>query len=601
MSVSNLSRRAFLGMGGSAVALAGLGLAACGSDASSSSGANGTGSANGTDATGVEPQNGSPATTPLDQLPLPEKGKAYNNPQDRDNIKDGGELTIPSGEIGPNWNLLSVEGNTVEMKNLWMLYMPQDVFICDEVGSKWDPNPDFITNVSITENGGSQTITFDLNRDAKFNDGTPIDWRAYNALWTVMNGTNPEFTPAATDGYDRISSVERGDNDFQVVITTSSLVYPPEALFTQVLHPSAADPTVFNTGWNIEPHAEWGYGPFVPTTVSETEAVFEPNPSWWGDAPKLEKITVKQMDSQALFNAFRNGEIDTTGVPASGSQEMLSNFNTMEDAEIRRANSTSVACIEVNTTRDALTDIEVRKAFMQCLDLPTIRSVVFNGVNWEEDDAGSLMYPSWADGYEDNRPDDVKSLKSAEERTAAAKKTLEAAGYTLNGDYYEKDGKQAAFTFTTFGDSNMVKNRAAAVIQLAKSAGMNVEQDAKPSSEFSKTLASGEWDTVLFGWNGNATSFWNTPQIYGSDSDSNFTHAGSAELDEKLAVPITKATHAEQMEALNKAEKEALASYAFIPLYVGPGVVVVKKGLANVGPALYHTDSVRPEDMGWQK
>ena len=74
MSVSNLSRRAFLGMSGSAVALAGLGLAACGSDSSSSDNANATGTANSTDVTGTEPQNGSPATTPLDQLPLPEKG-----------------------------------------------------------------------------------------------------------------------------------------------------------------------------------------------------------------------------------------------------------------------------------------------------------------------------------------------------------------------------------------------------------------------------------------------------------------------------------------------------------------------------------------------
>jgi peptide/nickel transport system substrate-binding protein len=128
MSVSNLSRRAFLGMSGSAVALAGLGLAACGSDSTSSDNANATGTANSTDVTGTEPQNGSPATTPLDQLPLPEKGKVYNNPLDRDQIQDGGTLTLPAGEIGPNWNYLSIEGNTQEMHNMWDWYMPTNLF-----------------------------------------------------------------------------------------------------------------------------------------------------------------------------------------------------------------------------------------------------------------------------------------------------------------------------------------------------------------------------------------------------------------------------------------------------------------------------------------
>ncbi|MGI6230335.1 MAG: ABC transporter family substrate-binding protein [Tractidigestivibacter sp.] len=601
MKSSNLSRRSFLGVSGAAATLMGLGLAGCGGSSDSSSSDSST-TTNDTSTTGTEPQEGSPATTALDQLPLPEAGKAYNNPQERDNVQDGGELVLPSGEIGPNWNMLSVEGNTVEMKTLWSYYMPVDIFISDETGSTWTPNPDFITNVDIQENGDSQTVTFDLNQDAKFNDGTPLDYRAYQAIWTVMNGSNTDYTPAATDGYDRITSVERGDNDFQVVITASSLVYPPEALFTQVIHPDAADPEVFNSGWNVEPHAEWGYGPYTIDSVSETEVVYVPNENWWGDAPKLDKITYKQMDSQALFNAFRNGEIDATGTAQSGSQEMLSNFSSMEDAYVRRANSISIACIEVNTTRDSLSDIAVRKAFMQCLDQATIRSVVFNGVNWDEDPCGSLMYPFWADGIEDNRPDDVKNIASADDGIAAAKQTLEDAGYTLNDDgYYEKDGQQVSFSFTTFGDSNMVKNRAAAVIQMAKSAGMLVEQDAKASSEFSETLSSGEWDTVLFGWSGTPTSFWNLPQIYGSDSSSNFTGWGSTELDEKLAEAITKSTHEEQMAAVNEAEKEALESYAFIPLYNGPDVVVTKKGLANYGPALYHTDYVRPEDIGWQK
>ena len=53
------------------------------------------------------------------------------------------------------------------------------------------------------------------------------------------------------------------------------------------------------------------------------------------------------------------------------------------------------------------------------------------------------------------------------------------------------------------------------------------------------------------------------------------------------------------MKALNAAEKKALASYGFVPLYAGPDVVVTKQGLANYGPALYLT--VSNENIGWAK
>ena len=67
-----LSRRSFLGMAGTAATIAGLGLAGCGKSGNSGAGSN-AGDA------GVEPQNGSPATTPLDKLPIPEKeiGRAH--------------------------------------------------------------------------------------------------------------------------------------------------------------------------------------------------------------------------------------------------------------------------------------------------------------------------------------------------------------------------------------------------------------------------------------------------------------------------------------------------------------------------------------------
>ena len=588
----SVSRRTFLGVaGGAAAALAGLGLAGCAKEG----GSGGAGSA-----TGASPQNGVPATTPLNQLPLPEKGKTYNNPKSRDQIKDGGTATFPVAEVGPDFNYFSVNGNTTYMKWFWLCYNSAVVpFRCNPTASKFEPDPNFVDSSSVKEVDGKEVVTINIAEKATFNDGTPIDWRAVEAAWTVNNGKNSDYTPASTDGWSQVESVTKGDNDKQAIITFSQPYYPYEAL-VGFLHPSAATPEVFNNGWKRNPHNEWGCGPFVVDSVDEAQITFKRNPKWWGDVAKLESITFKQMEAQAQFNAFKNGEIDATELGQQGTGEMLSNFQGMDKVEIRRSDSKSIACLEVNTTRDVLSDIEVRKALMQCINTETILGIVYQGVNWKEDRLSSLSILPWMDGYEDNLPQDVSANITADAQIAAAKKTLEDAGYELGSDgYYAKGGKQVAFGFTAIGDSNVTKNRAAAIQKMAKDAGMNITIDNKPSSDFSKTLVGGQWDVFLFGWSSSSATYNNGGQLFGSTSESNFTHAGSKELDAKFLAVTGIEDHAKQMKAFNEAEKEALKSYAFIPLYSGADVIVCKKGLANWGPALLL--DIVAENVGWEK
>lgn len=586
---NSLTRRSFFEVSG--LAAAGLGLTACGG---------GNGTQGGSGDTGVEPQDGSPATTALDKLPLPEKGKTYNNPKKRDDVKDDGTVTLAINEVGPNWNYVGLEGNTTYMNWLWSLYMPIGMVVTDATGSKYTANPDYIKSLSSDESSGKQVITVVYADQAKFNDGTDIDWKALETAWKCLSGQSSDYVVPGTDGYDKIETVTQGDTAKTAVITMREPVYPYEALVDRVLHPDFLDVDTFNSGFLNNPHVEYGAGPYIVDSFDDTHATFKPNPKWWGDAPKSTTITYKQMEAQATFNAFKNGEIDSVGTGLSGTAEMLSNFNSMEDAQIRRGLSTSIAVIEINSTRGALQDIAVRKAFCQAVDPATIVSIVFQGVNWQEEAPGSMLLPYWADGYEDNRPDDLKNLKDASARIAAAKKTLEDAGYKAGSDgIYAKGDTKVSFSFTTFGDSTSVKNRSAAIQKMAKDAGIEVDIDNHASSEFSKILSSGAWDTCLFGWNGTTTSIWNGVQLYGSESSSNFGKQGTADTDAEFAkVPSIK-DKTEQFKQCNATEKKLMETYAYLPLFTGPDCSVVKKGLANYGPSLFESTPVT--DLGWQK
>ena len=83
---------------------------------------------------------------------------------------------------------------------------------------------------------------------------------------------------------------------------------------------------------------------------------------------------------------------------------------------------------------------------------------------------------------------------------AAASKILEEAGYTKNGEFYEKDGKQAAFKYSVFGEDPTSKAVAQTVVQQLKAVGINVELESRAASEFGKAMQAKDYDATASGY-----------------------------------------------------------------------------------------------------
>ena len=98
------------------------------------------------------------------------------NPLERDQIRDGGELNLAVSAVAEQSN--PSHGNAVlDTTNLWYWYNPQLVLL-DGDGS-WHPNPTYLTNIKDEVVDGKTVVTYDINPDATFNDGTPLDWRVF--------------------------------------------------------------------------------------------------------------------------------------------------------------------------------------------------------------------------------------------------------------------------------------------------------------------------------------------------------------------------------------------------------------------------------------
>ena len=533
-------------------------------------------------------------------MPMPKQGEAATNPKDRSELKQGGTFTIPTVEIGPDWNSLSANGNTSYMASLWRFYMPH-VWDYSADGGTIEPNKDIVTSVEETSSD-PETLKFTINEKAAWNDGTPITWKDFESTWKVSNGSDEAYTPAITTGYDQIASVTQGANEKEAVVTFSTPFYPYESLF-QNLYPAqayAGGADMYTKGWQNEPHQEWAAGPYKIESHSDTEVVFVPNEKWWGDKPLLDKVVFKQMESSASINAFKNGEIDFTTV---GTADRLKQVSTVKDAYIRRAYSVGVGTYTINAKSKNMSDVAVRKAFVQAIDREQLSKIKFNGVSWTEEMPGSVIMIPGQSGYEDNMPKDVRKASADN-----ARKTLEAAGYKAGSDgYYEKDGKTVEAAITTFGDDPTNKAIAQAMQKMAKDAGIKLSIDTKASNAFSDTVYSGAWDMIMLGWVSSDPFGYSSSsyQLYGSDSESNFSFVGDSDVDSILKQIPTTQDSKEGISLFNKAEKKYMELYTQIPWFNGPDSFAVKKGLANFGPGAFSATSIgipnHVENIGWEK
>ena len=513
------------------------------------------------------------------------------NPLERDQIKDGGELTLPIGEVTEQSN--ASHGNAVvDTNTLWYWYNPQ-LMLADGDGTP-PPNPAYLTNVSAEEVDGKTVVTYDLNPDAVFNDGTAFDWHVFENTWKMSNGENPDVSINATDGYDLIESVTAGESDKQVVVTFKQPYPWWQALFSVPLHPAVADAQTFNEGYLKNPHPEWGSGPYKVDQFDYNSGTvsFVPNEKWWGEKPKLDKVTYRQMESQAIINAFQAGEIDAASV---ATKDNLAVARQMKDINILGALQPSNFLLTLNSKTPILEDIKVRQALITGVDRSTLAQIRFNGLDYKEDLPGSIFLFQNQEGYQDN----FSSVAQYDQDKA--KQLLDEAGWAEGGDgIREKNGEKLKLRYVTFGDDQMIKSSVAGLQKMMKNIGVDMQVEERPNSDFSRVLAEKDFDLIMSGF-GSSDPFGVLyfKQDYASNSELNNSGTGTPEFDEKINELYQISDKNEQIAKANELEKEAFAQYGIMPYANGPQLTGVKKGLANFGA--YAFAVVPKENIGWAK
>jgi len=282
--------------------------------------------------------------------------------------------------------------------------------------------PDLATSWEVSEDG--KTITFHLVQNAKWHDGQPVT--SADVKYT-FDGIAAEPTAFFNGQMGNVASVEAPD-DYTVVFNLK------EANVAMIGYLGwygtfIVPKHIFDNGqkWDENPAAmnPIGSGPFKFGEFKQGEKiVLNANPDYFGGAPKVSQIvfTIIPDDSTAV-QALVNGEIDVLeGVPASE----VANLQANPDVRLVLNQYPSPMYIVFNFKNKTLQDPAVRKAIGAAINKQEISDKIFQGIQKPEYN----MYPSlisWASNSEQTSP---------KFDTAAARKTLEDAGYKLDADGY---------------------------------------------------------------------------------------------------------------------------------------------------------------------
>ena len=517
------------------------------------------------------------------------------NKTDRDDVADGGQLSWAVTEIPPNFNYHHLDGTLRDNSDILGALMP-GMFIFDAESVPTVDN-NYLESAELTATEPKQVTTYKINPKAVWSDGTPITWADFEAQWKAQNGTNKDYRPSSNNGYEQIESVVKGENDLTAIVTYKQPYVDWKGLFSP-LYPASTnnDPKVYNEGWigKIPLTA----GPFKFERLDETAKVVTivRDDKWWGERAKLDRIVYRMIPADAQIDALINGEIDFIDVGPDVNK--YSRASTTAGLSIRKAGGPNFRHITVNGQSEILKDVKVRQALGMAINRETIAKTMLAPLGVDATPLQNHIFMANQKGYKDN----AGALSKAD--ADGAKKLLDEAGWTLQGEFRKKDGKELAIRFVIPSQVKTSQDEANLVFNMLKTIGVRVNIETVPSDDFfEKYINTGNFDFTVFSWIGTPFPISSSKSIYaepkGDDIQQNYARTGSAEIDALFDQANSEFDDQKRNDLGNQVDGKIWELVHSMTLYQRPEIIAAKEKLANFGA--FGFASTHYEDIGFKK
>lgn len=337
----------------------------------------------------------------------------------------------------------------------------------------------------ISDDG--KTYTFHIRDGVKFSDGEVCDANAIKANFDAIIENKERHT--WLEMMNLLVGVSAPD-DKTFVIELSEPYYP---LLTElgVTRPFAMiSPKAMKDGSTKDGvNAYIGTGPYVLTDfVTDEYAVFEANENYWGEQPKIKKITVKVIpDNQTRILALEKGEIDMIFGKNMIDADAINQYTGNDKFTVSLSDPTSTRQIVLNTTRDVLADKEVRQALQHATNKQAISDGIFYGLEQPADTLFAKTVP-YCDIDLEPYAYDVELAQSM----------LDEAGWVVGADKIrEKDGQKLNIDLLYNSDSVTEKAIAEYLQSEYQKIGISLNIHGEEEQSYRDNMKAGNFDMVF--------------------------------------------------------------------------------------------------------
>ena len=337
----------------------------------------------------------------------------------------------------------------------------------------------------ISEDG--KTYTFHIRDGVKFSDGEVCDANAIKANFDAIIENKDRHT--WLEMMNLLVGVSAPD-DKTFVIELSEPYYP---LLTElgVTRPFAMiSPKAMKDGSTKDGvNAYIGTGPYVLTDfVTDEYAVFEANENYWGEQPKIKKITVKVIpDNQTRILALEKGEIDMIFGKNMIDADAINKYTGNDKFTVSLSDPTSTRQIVLNTTKEVLADKEVRQALQHATNKQAISDGIFYGLEQPADTLFAKTVP-YCDIDLEPYAYDVEQAQSM----------LDEAGWVVGADKIrEKDGQKLNIDLLYNSDSVTEKAIAEYLQSEYQKIGISLNIHGEEEQSYRDNMKAGNFDMVF--------------------------------------------------------------------------------------------------------
>jgi peptide/nickel transport system substrate-binding protein len=451
----------------------------------------------------------------------------------------------------------------------------------------YTPNPEFEYEPSEILAGEAEvtedpfSITYNINPDAQWSDGTPIT--SDDFVFTVETTLDPKNDMASRAGYDQI------DVDATEVIDEKTVKFSfkepyagwKDSLFTPLYPKHALEGEDFNKVWNKEivnpktgePIAS---GPFQFDSYNKgSDLTIVRNDNWYGEHPAyLDEIVFQFIpETTSEIQALRGGEVDAI-YPQP--QLELVELQQEPNLEIQSGAGTTWEHIDFQYGNPLLKEDYVRQAIAQGIDRQAIIDQLFADINPDLEPLNNLIFLNNFPDYEDHFGE---YGGNPEEATAL----LEDNGCTKGDDgIYECNGERLSFGFKSTAGNALRELSFEIVQEQLKEVGIELKSEFGDAAVVfgNQGLAGGKYDLFLFAWVGNPDPSGSV-EIHKCKGTQNFQSYCNEEVTALLEESDVTVDPVERARLMNEADALMAEDIPILPMYQKPTFFAYDKTLQN--------------------